>query len=130
MILLDEPTRGLDYDAKHHLACDPRANSRRGGHAVVVSTHDVEFVAIATHRVVVMADGDIVADGPTTDVVVASPAFAPQVAKILAPLPWLTVEQLDGRTRSPRACGRTDERDRASVRRTTIALDDRDRSSA
>jgi len=28
-------------------------------------------------------------------VIVASPAFAPQVAKILAPLPWLTVDQLE-----------------------------------
>ena len=41
-----------------------------------------------------MAEGEIVADGPTADVIVASPAFAPQVAKILAPRPWLTVEQL------------------------------------
>ena len=32
-----------------------------------------------------MAEGEIVADGPTAEVVVASPAFAPQVAKILAP---------------------------------------------
>ncbi len=44
---------------------------------------------------IVMAEGEIVADGPTADVIVASPAFAPQVAKILAPLPWLTVEQLE-----------------------------------
>ena len=40
------------------------------------------------------ADGEIVADGPTADVVVASPAFAPQVAKILAPQKWLTVSQV------------------------------------
>jgi hypothetical protein len=41
-----------------------------------------------------MAEGDIVADGPTADVVVSSPSFAPQVAKILAPLEYLTVEQV------------------------------------
>jgi energy-coupling factor transport system ATP-binding protein len=40
---------------------------------------------------VVLADGEVVADGPTEQVVVGSPAFAPQVAKILAPAPWLTV---------------------------------------
>ena len=34
------------------------------------------------------------ADGPTAEVVVSSPAFAPQVAKILAPLEYLTVEQV------------------------------------
>ncbi len=43
---------------------------------------------------IVMAEGEVVADGPTAEVIVASPAFAPQVAKILAPRPWLTVEQL------------------------------------
>ena len=41
-----------------------------------------------------MAQGEIVADGPTPEIVVASPAFAPQVAKILAPLPYLTVAQV------------------------------------
>jgi hypothetical protein len=44
--------------------------------------------------VIVMAQGEIVADGPTPEIVVASPAFAPQVAKILAPLPYLTVAQV------------------------------------
>ena len=61
---------------------------------MVVSTHDVEFVAGAADRVVVMAEGEVVADGATTDVIVASPAFAPQVAKVLAPLPYLTVDQV------------------------------------
>jgi energy-coupling factor transport system ATP-binding protein len=61
---------------------------------VILATHDVELAAEVSHRTVVLADGDVVADGPTRDVVTASPAFAPQVAKILAPQPWLTVEQL------------------------------------
>jgi energy-coupling factor transport system ATP-binding protein len=93
VVLLDEPTRGLDYRAKRSLIdiIDMLASE---GRAVVVSTHDVEFVAAAADRVVVMAEGDIVADGPTADVVGASPAFAPQVAKILAPLEFLTVDQV------------------------------------
>ena len=41
-----------------------------------------------------MAEGEVIADGPTADVLVASPAFAPQVAKVLAPQPWLTVAQV------------------------------------
>jgi energy-coupling factor transport system ATP-binding protein len=93
VLLLDEPTRGLDYGAKrrlrdvlHELACR--------GHAVLLSTHDVEFVADTADRVVVMADGELVADGPTVDVIVSSPAFAPQVAKILSPQPWLTVRDV------------------------------------
>ncbi|MFI1470105.1 ABC transporter ATP-binding protein [Streptomyces wuyuanensis] len=94
VLLLDEPTRGLDYEAKTQLVriVDTLAAE---GRAVVVSTHDVEFVARAADRVVVMAEGDIVADGPTTEVIVASPVFAPQVAKILAPLPYLTPGQVD-----------------------------------
>jgi energy-coupling factor transport system ATP-binding protein len=93
IILLDEPTRGLDYPAKQDLVriLDALAAQGRG---IIIATHDVEFVAAAADRVIVMADGDIVADGPTTDVIVASPAFAPQVAKILAPQPYLTVDQV------------------------------------
>jgi energy-coupling factor transport system ATP-binding protein len=56
-----------------------------------VATHDVEFVAEVADRVLVMAQGEIVADGATADVIVASPALAPQVARILAPGRWLTV---------------------------------------
>ncbi|WP_257136107.1 ABC transporter ATP-binding protein [Streptomyces sp. t99] len=93
VLLLDEPTRGLDYRAKTQLIAmvDELAAE---GRSVVVSTHDVEFAARAADRVLVLAEGDIVADGPTTEVIVASPVFAPQVAKILAPLTYLTVDQV------------------------------------
>ena len=94
VVLLDEPTRGLDYTAKAELVhvLEELADD---GRAVLVSTHDVEFAARLAHRVVVMADGDIVSDGPVADVLTASPAFAPQVAKILAPLPFLTVGEVE-----------------------------------
>ncbi len=93
VVLLDEPTRGLDYKAKTALigVVDQLVAS---GHSVLISTHDVEFAAAASDRVVVMADGDIVADGSTTEILTASPAFAPQVAKIMAPQPYLTVGQI------------------------------------
>ncbi|WP_432972195.1 ABC transporter ATP-binding protein [Dactylosporangium sp. CA-233914] len=90
VLLLDEPTRGLDYTAKRRFTAIVRGLARSGT-AVVVATHDVELVAALADRVVVMAQGEIVADGPTADIVVASPTFAPQVAKILHPQPWLTV---------------------------------------
>jgi energy-coupling factor transport system ATP-binding protein len=54
----------------------------------------VEFVAEVADRVIVIAEGEVVADGPTADLVVSSPAFAPQVARILSPAPWLTVRQV------------------------------------
>jgi energy-coupling factor transport system ATP-binding protein len=93
VVLLDEPTRGLDYPAKEALRRIVDGLVAEG-RSVVVSTHDVEFVAAAADRVIVLAEGEVVADGPTADVIVASPAFAPQVAKILAPLPYLTVAQV------------------------------------
>jgi energy-coupling factor transport system ATP-binding protein len=91
VLLLDEPTRGLDYPAKSALAGTLRALAAEG-RAVVLATHDVEFVAEFAGRVVVLADGEVVADGPTAEVVTASPVFAPQVAKVLAPQRWLTVD--------------------------------------
>jgi energy-coupling factor transport system ATP-binding protein len=93
VVLLDEPTRGLDYRAKRELTgiIDLLASE---GRSIVISTHDVEFVASAADRVVVMAAGDVVADGCTADVVGASPAFSPQTAKIMAPLAYLTVDQV------------------------------------
>ncbi|MFF9017239.1 ABC transporter ATP-binding protein [Streptomyces sp. NPDC014870] len=93
LLLLDEPTRGLDYAAKARLVAHLRALAA-AGHAIVLATHDVELAAELAHRVVILAGGEVVADGPTAEVVVSSPAFSPQVAKILAPQPWLTVEQV------------------------------------
>ena len=92
-ILLDEPTRGLDYQAKAGLTAALDRLAGRG-HAIVVATHDVEFAARSCDRVVVMAEGEIITDGPAAAVLTASPTFAPQVAKILAPLPYLTVPQV------------------------------------
>jgi energy-coupling factor transport system ATP-binding protein len=93
VILLDEPTRGLDYQAKASLTGVLDQLAARG-HAVVVATHDVEFATRACDRVVVMAEGEIVTDGPAPAVLTASPTFAPQIAKILAPLPYLTEAQV------------------------------------
>jgi ABC-type multidrug transport system ATPase subunit len=93
LLLLDEPTRGLDYPTKARLArvLDDLAEA---GHAIVLATHDVELVADVADRVVILAEGEIVADGPTVEVVTSSPMFAPQVAKILSPQRWLTVDQV------------------------------------
>jgi len=90
VLLLDEPTRGLDYTAKRHLVDVIAAASARG-RAVVIATHDVELAAEVATRTLVLADGEIVSDGPTRRIVTSSPMFAPQIAKTLAPLPFLTV---------------------------------------
>ncbi|MFE1240166.1 ABC transporter ATP-binding protein [Streptomyces tendae] len=93
LLLLDEPTRGLDYAAKARLAGILRCLAAEG-HAIVLATHDVELAAELAHRVVLLAEGEVIADGPAADVVVASPSYAPQVAKVLAPRKWLTVAQV------------------------------------
>jgi energy-coupling factor transporter ATP-binding protein EcfA2 len=95
LLLLDEPTRGFDYSAKRRLTAMLRDLVGTGSiRAVVLATHDVELVAELATRVVLIADGEVVADGRTADVVVGSPVFAPQVAKVLAPQDWLTVGEV------------------------------------
>jgi energy-coupling factor transport system ATP-binding protein len=64
----------------------------------VVATHDVEFAARSCDRVAVPAEGEFVADGAAATVLTASPAFAPQVAKILAPAAYLTTDQVAAAT--------------------------------
>jgi energy-coupling factor transport system ATP-binding protein len=93
VVLLDEPTRGLDYAAKRRLVGMLRDLSAEGK-AVVLATHDVELAAEVASRVVVLAEGEVVADGPAPAVLAGSPAFAPQVSKVLHPLHFLTVEQV------------------------------------
>jgi energy-coupling factor transport system ATP-binding protein len=93
LLLLDEPTRGLDYPSKDRLIGILR-DLAEDGHAVVLATHDVELAARVADRAVVLADGQIITDGPARQVVCHSPVFAPQVAKVLAPEEWLTVDEV------------------------------------
>ncbi|MFT4080966.1 MAG: ATP-binding cassette domain-containing protein [Nocardioides sp.] len=100
LVLLDEPTRGLDYAAKAQLATTLRELAG-SGHAVMVATHDVEFTASAADDVLVLADGEIVSAGPVRRVVAESPAFAPQVSKVLGP-GWLRVDEVLDAVRATR----------------------------
>ncbi|WP_457255672.1 ABC transporter ATP-binding protein [Pedococcus sp. P5_B7] len=92
-LLLDEPTRGLDYPGKAALA-EVLRDLAAAGTALAVATHDVEFAATVADRVVVLAEGTVVADGTATDILCDSPAFAPQVAKVLAPARLLCLDQV------------------------------------
>ncbi len=93
VLLLDEPTRGLDYCAKRSLV-DELHHLRDEGVCVIVATHDVEFVALAADRAVVLSQGEVIAQGPAREVVCHTPVFAPQVAKVLSPMQWLTVDEV------------------------------------
>jgi len=94
ILIMDEPTRGLDYQAKSHLTRILIDFARATGKCVILATHDVELVAELASRVVFVADGEIVADGSTLDVLLSSPAFAPQVSKVMSPQPWLRISDV------------------------------------
>lgn len=94
LLILDEPTRGLDYQAKNELTRILLDFARATGKCVVLATHDVELVAELANRVIFIADGEIVADGSTLDVLLSSPAFAPQVSKVMSPQPWLKISDV------------------------------------
>ena len=99
VVLLDEPTRGLDYAGKHELTRVLRGLAEEG-RVVVVATHDVEFVAQTCQQVVVMAEAEVVSAGPTRQLLPGSALLATQVAKVYAPVPLLTVaEVLEARGR-------------------------------
>lgn len=98
VVLLDEPTRGLDYAAKQALG-DIIGALADAGHSIVVATHDVEMVAAVCDRVVVMAEGEVVSDGPAREVLPGSALLATQVAKVTNPVPLLTVEEYLGARR-------------------------------
>ncbi|GIV70973.1 ABC transporter ATP-binding protein [Caldilinea sp.] len=94
-LLLDEPTRGLDYAAKQELERMLR-EWRDEGMAILVVTHDVELAAAIADRVILMSQGEIIAEGPPADVLATSPLFAPQIARLFPESGWLTVEDVLG----------------------------------
>jgi energy-coupling factor transporter ATP-binding protein EcfA2 len=90
VLLLDEPTRGLDYGAKRALVALWRRWQAQGLGLLLV-THDVELVAQVAQRVVVLSEGEVIAEGNTAVVLNASPLFAPQIARLFPQHDWLTV---------------------------------------
>jgi len=90
VLLLDEPTRGMDHASRVALETAVRAHAAGGG-AVVLATHDVELAARCATHAVVLGDGDVVAEGDARGVLAGS-LFAPQVLRVLPP--FLTVDEV------------------------------------
>jgi energy-coupling factor transport system ATP-binding protein len=82
VIALDEPTRGMDREAKAELA---RELTRRAGmgQAVIVATHDPEFAAACARRAILLADGRVIADGDAHELLAGGWYFATETARIL-----------------------------------------------
>ena len=93
-LVLDEPTRGLDYLQKDNLVSILRG-LRDAGRTVVLATHDVELAAHLADRIVLVGDGDIVADGPAREVMSGSLVFSSQVSKLFRHPGLVTVEDVE-----------------------------------
>jgi len=92
VLLLDEPTRGLDPEAKAALTDFLVGFTERGGSSMF-ATHDVELAAAAASRVVMLAGGEVIADGAPEDVLGDSAVFAPQMTRVFG-AGWLTPSQV------------------------------------
>ncbi len=82
VLALDEPTRGMDREAKADLAAALRLRAA-DGQAVIVATHDPEFAAACADRALLMADGRIISDGALGDLLAGGWYFATETARIL-----------------------------------------------
>jgi len=92
-LILDEPTRGLDYLQKDALAAILRS-LRDQGHTIILATHDVELAAHLADRVVLLGDGEIIADGPAREVMTGSLVFSSQISKLFRDPNLITVEDV------------------------------------
>ncbi|KAA0236543.1 MAG: ATP-binding cassette domain-containing protein [Actinobacteria bacterium] len=90
LLLLDEPTRGMDAESREALRSAITSHVASGG-SVVLATHDVELAAGCATTVVVLGEGQIVAAGAGRTVLTGS-LFAPQVLRVMPP--FLTVDEV------------------------------------
>ena len=93
IILLDEPTRGLDYAQKRSLT-DLLLGLKREGRTIIMATHDVELAAACADRAVLMAEGQIVVDGSPREVMSDSQVFSSQINKLFRDPRYLVVEDV------------------------------------
>jgi energy-coupling factor transport system ATP-binding protein len=81
VLLLDEPTRGVDAALKERLGRLFRGLAN-DGLTVILATHDVDMVAEFADRIVILGDGDIIADGAPHDVMPGSLIFSTQINRV------------------------------------------------
>jgi energy-coupling factor transport system ATP-binding protein len=94
ILLLDEPTRGMDYETKERLVENLRRRCREGC-AVILASHDVELAGRCADRVLLLAEGQVVVEGPARSVLTETLTFSTQVSKLLGGA-YLTPEDVVG----------------------------------
>lgn len=82
LVALDEPTRGMDRGLKDGLTKLSLKLAERGA-AVLISTHDVEFAATFAERVVLLGDGELIADAEADIVLSGGWYFATEISRVL-----------------------------------------------
>jgi energy-coupling factor transporter ATP-binding protein EcfA2 len=81
VIVLDEPTRGMDYGLKKKLT-GFLDDYRRQGNTVIMVTHDVETVAECADRVILLSEGRVVVEGSKREVLSKALLFSPQINRL------------------------------------------------
>ena len=81
VLILDEPTRGLDYQAKKSLALQLH-QLREATRTIILATHDIEFVAMVADRVVVLDEGKVVSDSTVIEALKPDQPYASQISQI------------------------------------------------
>jgi len=81
VIVLDEPTRGMDYVLKKKLI-NYLDDYRRRGNTVIMVSHDVETIAECAERVVLLSEGRVVVEGSKREVLAKALLFSPQINRL------------------------------------------------
>ena len=84
LLILDEPTRGLDYELKKTLMHHLKTYQQNGG-TILLITHDIELIAEFGERVLLISEGNLVADGTKHEVIANSLHFSPQINRLIQP---------------------------------------------
>jgi len=86
ILFLDEPTIGLDIDAKQGIRDFIREMNRRRETTVILTSHDLEDVMKLCTRLVVINKGTIVEDGPLEEIVSRMAAYRMLVLELAEPV--------------------------------------------
>lgn len=81
ILLLDEPTRGLDYDIKEKLGKILK-KFQEEGMTIIMVTHDIEFAAEYAEDVILLYEGDIIEKGNKKEVLTKSTFYSPQISRL------------------------------------------------
>jgi energy-coupling factor transporter ATP-binding protein EcfA2 len=93
VLLLDEPTRGLDYQAKKELAAQ-LVDLRNEGKSVLFASHDIEFAALVADRVIMLDAGRITLDEPATLALAHDGQLASQSAQVTREAGVINISQV------------------------------------